>query len=161
LITFVTAGTEEDFAFDNADTVSARGIEFEAEARSGTGMQVIGSATFQRSVDAGGERLINWPSRVAEIRCSVPGPWAGSSFAAEVQQVGARRTLAGGWVSAYTVAHAAFSAKLSSRLSLTAAARNLFNARFSDPASGEHVQNEIQQNGRVLRLDLRWTLFSR
>jgi outer membrane receptor protein involved in Fe transport len=38
--------------------------------------------------------------------------------------------------------------------------RNLFDAEYSDPVSGQHRQEAIQQNGRTARIGLRWTLWA-
>ena len=39
---------------------------------------------------------------------------------------------------------------------LVGAARNLFNVQYADPASDQHVQDVIPQNGRTWRVGLRW-----
>jgi outer membrane receptor protein involved in Fe transport len=41
-------------------------------------------------------------------------------------------------------------------LSIVASVRNLLNLQYSDPASDEHRMDAIEQNGRTLRVELRW-----
>jgi outer membrane receptor protein involved in Fe transport len=45
-------------------------------------------------------------------------------------------------------------------VTLTGQIRNLFNARYSDPASDEHLVDSIEQNGRTIRVGLRWKLWT-
>ena len=35
--------------------------------------------------------------------------------------------------------------------------RNLFNHQYADPVPDAHVQDSIGQNGRTLRVGVRWT----
>jgi outer membrane receptor protein involved in Fe transport len=39
--------------------------------------------------------------------------------------------------------------------------RNLFDAQYADPASSQHRQNTIAQNGRTARIGIRWTLWTK
>ena len=157
LISLVSAGEgAENFAFVNQGTMTARGLEFEAEVRTASGIQVMGSAAVQRSIDEHAEPMTNWPKHLVEARASGPGPWAHSTWATDVHYVGSRPTLLATTVPAYTVAHAAFSARLSNRWYASFAIRNIFDRRYFDPASTEHVQDAIEQNGRTLRFAMRW-----
>jgi outer membrane receptor protein involved in Fe transport len=36
--------------------------------------------------------------------------------------------------------------------------RNVFNAQYEDPASSQHRQETIPQNGRTVRIGIRWGL---
>ena len=44
---------------------------------------------------------------------------------------------------------------------LVGTVRNLFSDPFSDPASDQHLQDSIPQNGRTFRIGLRWKLWSK
>ena len=147
-----------NFAFANQGGMTAKGLEFEAEVRTGRGIQAVGSAVFQRSVDEAGAPTVNWARQVAETRASGPLPWDASTWAAEVHHVGTRPTLLGTSVPSYTLAHVAVITRLSNRLSLQASVRNIFNRRYFDPASAEHLQDAIEQNGRTFRMGIRWDL---
>ena len=39
--------------------------------------------------------------------------------------------------------------------------RNLFDDEYFDPASSQHAQDAIPQNGRTARIGLRWQLWHR
>ena len=147
--------------FVNEGRIRARGIEFEAEARSGRGLQANVSASFQRSEDDTGARPPNWPGFIAEGRLSAPGPWTGSLAGLEVHHIGERPTLQGLVVDPYTLAHASFTTPLSGRLSLVASVRNIFDTQYFDPASAEITSDSIEQSGRTARVGLRLRLGGR
>jgi outer membrane receptor protein involved in Fe transport len=44
---------------------------------------------------------------------------------------------------------------------VVAAVRNLVNVRYADPASEEHRQDVIEQDGRTFTVGLRWRFWSR
>jgi outer membrane receptor protein involved in Fe transport len=76
----------------------------------------------------------------------------------ELQYLSTRRTLAGATVAAASVANATFNAPVTHAFDLSATLGNLFNQQFADPASTEHIVDSIQQNGRTMRIGLRWNL---
>ena len=45
---------------------------------------------------------------------------------------------------------------LASGLEITASLRNVFDETYSDPGSGEHVQDEIEQDGRGFWLKVKY-----
>ena len=94
---------------------------------------------------------------MAKIRLSVPGPWKGSFASVEVLSMGSRRTLSGATLGAATTANLTLIAPLRHGLELVGTARNLFDVQYSDPASDQHRQDTIPQNGRTLRIGVRWT----
>jgi outer membrane receptor protein involved in Fe transport len=54
-----------------------------------------------------------------------------------------------------------FRQPLSARLQLVASGRNLFDAQYADPASDEHAQDAIVQNGRTLQVGVSWSFWKR
>jgi iron complex outermembrane receptor protein len=165
LITFEARNVDEsvfnadEFAFFNAGLARAKGIEVESEVRSRRGFQMLGSYTHQRVQDRTNTPLANSPTRMAKMRLSTPA-FDRSVGAIEVLYVAPRRTLAGAFLPATTIAHATFSARVTSSIEVVAAVRNLFNQRYGDPASGAHVPDIIQQNGRTARVGVRWRLWT-
>lgn len=145
--------------FFNSGEARAKGLEVEAEVRSRRGAQVLFGFATQRSEDAERGTLVNSPGEMAKLRLSAPGPLKGSLGAIEVQYLGARHTLGGAILPGATVAHATFSARITPAIELVSTARNLFNQAYADPASGEHAFDRIRQNGRTVRLGIRWTLW--
>ena len=57
-----------------------------------------------------------------------------------------------------SLVNATASVPLRWNLSMVASARNLLSERYADPASDEHAMDSIQQNGRTLQLELRWSV---
>jgi outer membrane receptor for ferrienterochelin and colicins len=150
---------DEDFGFVNIGAVRARGLEFETEVRTKQGLQVLGGYGWQRARDGAQQVLPNSPARTGTLRVSVPV--ATSTAAFDVQWLSGRRTVAGTMLDGAAVAQATMTSRLTPSLELVASVRNLFNARYADPASEEHTFDAIEQNGRTASVGLRWTLGAR
>ena len=66
-----------------------------------------------------------------------------------------RQTVRGGNVGAFGLVNATlFSQKIVKGLEASASIYNLFDQRYSDPVSGDFIQNSIEQDGRSFRLKL-------
>jgi len=52
-------------------------------------------------------------------------------------------------------------APIASAFELVGSVRDLFNVQYSDPASDQHRQDSIPQNGRTLRVGLTWKLWAK
>lgn len=162
LIAFTHISNElSDYAFINRAINRARGVEFEGEVRSRTGLQMAGSYTLQRAVDEQDLTLTNSPRNLAKIRVSAPGPTSGSTASLEFQYVGRRETLAGTTVSGASLVNVNVRHRLSRQLELTALMANALNQHYADPASDEHAFDAIEQNGRTVRVGGRWTPWAR
>jgi outer membrane receptor protein involved in Fe transport len=94
---------------------------------------------------------------MAKLRVSVPGPTKGSFASVEWQYLSRRTTHGGDTVAPEAIANVAISQAVGRSLEIFFGARNLFNQQYADPASEEHVQTSIGQNGRTLRVGVRWT----
>ena len=97
---------------------------------------------------------------MAKLRLSVPGPRDGSFASFEWQYMSTRTTLAGNTVGPASLANATFNLPLGRSVTFTGQVRNLFNARYADPASEEHIGDSIEQNGRTARVGLRWSFWN-
>jgi iron complex outermembrane receptor protein len=144
--------------FANDGQIDATGLEFESEIRLKRGAHAMGSYTVQDARNAGpaGTRLTNSPRHLAKAQVSIPGPRQRSFASVEWQYLSARTTLAGTSVDAASLAHATVEWPLGRSVTLAGQIRNVFNARYSDPASDEHVVDAIEQNGRSARIGVRW-----
>jgi iron complex outermembrane receptor protein len=94
------------------------------------------------------------------MQVSVPGPVARSFASFEVQALSARGTVAGTTVPAQAIAHVTLNAPIARSIELMGAVRNVFDARYADPASDEHRVDAIVQNGRTFSVGVRW-MFAR
>jgi outer membrane receptor for ferrienterochelin and colicins len=152
------AAFDEGLGFDNDGNIHASGIEFESEIRLKRGVQALGSYTVQEAKNTGPDagELTNSPRHMGKFRLSVPGPRSGSFGSFEWQYLSSRTTLAGTMVDGASLVNATAAWPLGRSLALTGQIRNLFDIRYADPASDEHAVDAIEQNGRTLRIGLRW-----
>jgi iron complex outermembrane receptor protein len=160
LITFQSLDSDSvhgKFGFTNDGVIEANGIELETEVRTKRGVQASASYVLQDTSTAENAPLTNSPRHMAKARVTVP--IKSRAFAsAEWQFTGNRSTLAGNTVGAATVVHLTGGWPLSKSLVLTGSIRNLFDQRYMDPSSDEHLPDSIQQNGRTMRIGFRWNL---
>jgi iron complex outermembrane receptor protein len=152
----LSADEDDALTFGNSGGVLSRGLEFEAEVRTG-GSQLVGSYALQRARNREtDEELTNSPRHLGKLRFTVPGPVAGATIAVEVQTMSQRLTVARSFVGGHALANVNYVHPISSRLAFTATVRNLFEAEYADPASAEHRQDVIPQDGRTGYIGLRW-----
>jgi iron complex outermembrane receptor protein len=141
----------------NGGEVRARGLELEAQMRLAGGLQGLMSYALQRAADVDTNRtLVNSPAQIGKVRLSLPGPSRRSFVSAEVIAMGSRRTLAGATLSPAATVSLTMIVPLPNAFELVGGARNLFDVAYADPASDSHRQDVIPQNGRTLRIGLRW-----
>jgi outer membrane cobalamin receptor len=104
--------------------------------------------------------LVNSPRQMAKMRISVPGPLDSSFLSLEVLYMGRRQTIAGQMLGDVATANVTVVAPIRNSFELVGSIRNLFNQEFADPASDSHQQDSIPQNGRTMRVGLRWKLWA-
>jgi iron complex outermembrane receptor protein len=142
----------------NTGTVKAQGLEFEAETKFRSGLQGLINYAVQRATDIGTDlSLTNSPRHIAKLRVSVPGPTKRSFASAELQYLSGRGTRLGETLPGRALANISFSQPMGRSLEMFLGTRNLFNQQYADPASDAYVQDSIGQNGRTLRVGVRWT----
>jgi outer membrane receptor protein involved in Fe transport len=71
-----------------------------------------------------------------------------------------RTTLTGATVTPASLANVTANFPFGRALTATFQIRNLFNARYADPGSDEHLSDSIEQNGRTLQVGVRWKLWT-
>jgi outer membrane receptor for ferrienterochelin and colicins len=145
--------------FVNGGHVRAGGLELEAQMRLSRGVQGVMSYALQRVKDLEtGQTLVNSPGQMATLRVSVPGPSKRWLASVEVLSLGSRRTLTGATLKPAATAGVTVLAPIGRAFELFGGVRNLFDVQYADPASDQHRQDVIPQNGRTLRVGLRWKL---
>jgi outer membrane receptor for ferrienterochelin and colicins len=161
LITLVSDPTTLlDTTYVNENQVVAKGLELEAQMRLGARLQGLTSYTLQRA-DESGEALVNSPAQLAKLRLSVPGPSKRSFVSVEVLSMSSRRTLAGATLTPATTANVTMILPAGPAFELVGIVDNLFNVQYADPASASLQQDSIVQNGRTLRIGLRWKFWTK
>ncbi|MCP2009248.1 iron complex outermembrane receptor protein [Duganella sp. HSC-15S17] len=143
--------------FVNAGRAVARGVEFEYEQNWSNAARLKASYSWQRTRQDGGDGEggnVNTPSQLVKLNLTMPlhGAWRAG---AEAQYVGRRAMIQGGSTGAALLANLnLYSHRLTRHADLALTAYNLFNRRYADPASVEHLQDAILQDGRRLQLKL-------
>ena len=146
----------------NEQHVHAKGLELEAQMRLGAGLQGLTSYALQRADDAQtGAALVNSPEQMVKLRLSAPGPSRQSVVSVEVLSMSSRQTLAGNTLKPATTANVTMIAPAGTAFELVGAVANLFNVSYADPVSASLQQDAIVQNGRTLRVGLRWKFWSK
>ncbi|HET9270413.1 MAG TPA: TonB-dependent receptor, partial [Vicinamibacterales bacterium] len=153
-------------SFLNQGEVRAKGLELEGQLRLGGESRALVSYAVQRTADREtNDELPNSPRHMAKVRVSLPGPANRSFVSVEGQYLSSRATLPrpnlGGFVFATRVPQAAtlnvtMVQPLGQAWEVNGGVRNLFNARYADPVSDQHLQAAVQQNGRTARIGLTW-----
>jgi outer membrane receptor protein involved in Fe transport len=78
---------------------------------------------------------------------------------AEARYLSSRTTIAGSQVPGGAVLNLHVVQPLGQSWELSGGVQNLFNRNYFDPASGQHRQDAIEQNGRTARIGLRWAFW--
>ena len=148
--------------FVNQGEVRAKGLELEAQMRLKGGVQALMSYALQSAVDQETEtELPNSPRSIVKARISLPGPTPGSFVSVDGRYFTSRATLSGARVQPGGVVNVTMIQPIGRALELVGSLRNLFDAEYADPASSQHRQDSIPQNGRTARIGLRWRLWTK
>lgn len=163
LITLAPApSTFLGITYRNQGEVRARGLELEGQMRLWRGWQASTSYALQRATDRDTrDELPNSPRHMLKGRVSIPLLSPRSYLALEGLYVSARGTLSGGSVAPAGTVNLTLTQPIGGSWELVGSVRNLFDIDYSDPASSQHLQDVIPQNGRTARIGLRWKVGSR
>ena len=101
--------------------------------------------------------LTNSPRHLAKANLSVPFKNDRLLASLEAQYTSARETLAGDSAGGFTVVNLTLlSRNWKSGPSVSLSVFNLFDKRYGDPGGTEHVQDVIPQDGRSVRVQIRY-----
>jgi outer membrane receptor for ferrienterochelin and colicins len=146
----------------NQRKVEARGLELEGQLRLKWGSQAMLSYAVQNATDRDtGVELPNSPRHLMKGRISLPSPSVGSFVSIEGLLMSSRRTLGGEHLPAAGTVNVTAAYPLARSLELVASVRNLFDVDYADPASSDHRQDSILQNGRTARIGVRLKLWAK
>ena len=162
LITQQTDPADDLLVYNNVETITARGIELEGESKWSNGFQGRISYTVQNSRDEHTQlALTNSPAHLAQFNLISPLVVKGLFAGVEFQHLSERRTIRGGEVAGVFVPNVTiFSRALPMGLELSGTVYNVFDNKYHDPGSEEHLQDSIAQDGRAVRVKLTYR-FSR
>lgn len=137
----------QETQFENAAGTRIRGAELEYEQRWRRGAMLRASYSYSPT---GQELEVSAPAHLAKANfaAALALGWRG---AIEAQYVGARSTLSGAAASYWLANANLVNANLLNNTEVSIGIYNLFNRRYADPGSTEHLQSAIYQDGRTVR----------
>jgi outer membrane receptor for ferrienterochelin and colicins len=142
--------------YKNLDRVGANGLELELDGKWSNGLQGRISYTFQESHNhQTGNSLRNSPKHLGQLNFGTP-LFKEKIFAGlDTYCMSKRNTGAGLHTGGFLIANLTLSSgKLIRGFDISASMYNLFNTKYGDPGSEEHMQDIIYQDGRTLRFKL-------
>ncbi len=144
------------FVFRNTDEVEARGVELVLGGRWENGLRARTSYSYVEAEDrATDARLANSPRHLAKLNLIAPVVKDTLYAGLEIQYNGRSKTLAGDHTDDFFLTNLALTyTSPSKRLEIAAGLYNLFDVDYAYPGSGEHVQDQIEQDGRTFRIKL-------
>lgn len=156
LINLTVDPTDGLLVFRNLDRVEARGVELELEGKLKNGLEGRVSYTFQQAKDRKTDMLLsNSPKHLAKLNLIAPLYRDKFLLGIEEQYTSSRRTVTRDEAGGYAVTNLTlFGRNLYQGLRLSAGVYNLFDKKFSDPASLALRQETIEQDGRLFRFKL-------
>lgn len=139
----------------NIGSVNARGVELELNATVRPRVQGYASYTYAFTRDpATDERISNSPSHVAKAGLQLPLP-GHLVVAPQMRYESERQTLGGQSTDPFFVTDVTLStADILQHFKLSASVQNVFDARYSHPATLVQRQDQIVQDGRSFRVHL-------
>ena len=153
----ITLDVDDDDAlfFRNSEKADSFGGELALDLRLRRGMVGRFSYSLQRTRNEAGEPYPNSPRHMLKANLSVPLAGGRAWASANAQHTSSRITPEGTQSGAFTLANlTVFAGRLPGGFEATAGLYNLFDARYGDPASTEHTQAVIPQDGRSFKLQI-------
>ncbi len=139
--------------FRNLDSVMATGLELELDGKTGQGYEGRASITYQENATSSGGMLTNSPRLQAKLNLIAPLASEKLHAGLEMRYLSRRKTVQGNMADAALVANLTlFSQGLRKDVKLSASIYNLFDRKYYDPGGTEHIQDQIEQDGRAFRL---------
>ncbi|MFV9616481.1 MAG: TonB-dependent receptor, partial [Gammaproteobacteria bacterium] len=113
---------------------------------------------YQDAEDAMGEWLVNSPRNMAKLNVIAPVVSNKLSAGLEVQYESERKTVTGNETDSFVVTNLTlFNQDSIDGLQASISVYNLFDKTYSNPGSEEHLQDQIEQDGRRFWLKLDYT----
>jgi iron complex outermembrane receptor protein len=138
----------------NSGDVVSNGAEIQLEDSWSDGFQGRLSYSWQDTQSqTTSQRLTNSPEHMVKLNLIAP-LWLDKVFLGfETQYMSQRKTQIGGHVNDHVISNLTlYTQKWLPGIELSGSVYNLFNERYFDPGSSEHLQNGIQQDGLTFRI---------
>ncbi len=152
IITQEEVAPDDMARFENTSRASARGVEVDFERRWAGDVQLHATYSNIRVTLEPKVTIQNAPVHLAKLNASAPLPVEQWRAGAEAQYTSERNTVSG-TVGGFWVANLNLWRKpLAHQFDVALNVYNVFNRRYADPASTEHVMAAIPQDGRSIQL---------
>lgn len=140
----------------NVGTVTARGLELEAEHQFDNSARVRLSLDLLQTKNAAGKQLTNSPQAMVKLLGWAPLPWLKLRLGVDAQWLDSRKTDLG-TVPSYGVTNVTLLKPTLSKSGwqLSASVFNLFDHKYADPAAFDTTvptRDRFEQNGRTFRV---------
>ncbi len=140
--------------FTNTGRAEGKGIQFEMERKWPNGFSGRFSYSFQEVTSSqDGVEFANFPKHLVKFNAFGPiiRNWLGAGV--EIQYASSQKNLNGTRDGGYPLVNATLlGEKIFRDLDLSFSVYNVFDKKYSNPGSREHVQSDIEQEGRTFRL---------
>jgi outer membrane cobalamin receptor len=145
--------------YQNASPVDTRGIELSTDKTWDSGARLRDSVSIQHANYSGVGDVANSPEILGKLNFSGPLPVDGVRLGYELRYDSSRLTLNGTPLGGYALSNLFLSTESLARgLEVSLGVANLFDKRYAQPASANHWQDSLQQDGRSVRVDLHYAL---
>ena len=158
LISQVLDPSDGLLVYQNGNKINARGLELTLEGKWPSGWDGRLSYALQESRDNASDRLLtNSPQHLVKGNLIIP-LFTDKVFAGlETRYMSSRLTLSGNRAQNVFLTNVTlFTQQLLQGWEFSAQVNNLFDHRYGDPGSGEHLQDTILQDGRTYWLKLKY-----
>ena len=159
LITLTTDVSDGLLVYRNIDEVEARGIEFEVYAKWQYNIETKINYTFQQATDKiTGRLLVNSPKHLVKSNLFIPIIKDKLSGGFGFEYSGSRKTLGGRYAGGAFITNLnILSQNILKGLEISGTIYNILDKKYGFPASGEQIQQVIEQDGRCFRLKLTYS----
>jgi iron complex outermembrane receptor protein len=142
--------------FQNLSEVDATGVELTLQGRWDSGLGSRVSYSYVQAQDeATGETLVDSPKHLAKLNLLAPVVPRRLFAGLEILYDSEARTLGGRETDEILLTNLTLTyVNASKRLEIAASVYNLLDVKYGYPGFGEHVQDEIEQDGRTFRIGL-------
>ena len=140
--------------FKNVGKADGRGIQFEVEKKWSCGLTGRLSYSFQEARDREeGVYFGNFPKHMVKFNTFVPVIKKKLGAGIEVRYASPRKNLNATYDGGYTIVNATLlSERIFDRIDISFSVYNVLDKKYSDPATRENLQSDIEQDGRAFRL---------
>ena len=162
LITEVPA-TNNSLVFRNLQKVASIGLGFEVKGQTSNGLEGAASYSVQQTKDTLTDQFLsNSPRNLVKVGLTQQLLNRKIFASLNAQYRSRMQPLAGGPVSPFSLINLTLLTRtLGRRFDLSGSVYNLLDKKYFDPAAGQTVQQQIEQDGRSFRLKLTWRLGER